>query len=173
MLVIQITLKQWDKSQRTAADSLQRAAIPDCYPVIVPPAYYILGQACVLDLHGDAFPPSRLQNQTETDTVLIDHLQLSGQDVIAASYCRPGLAPVALGDLGPHWLQCKYNKRYSVFESGQFFWRYEEITINAASLDQANEAVFLSSEPGLVYTDIIELDSKPNSTRPSHQGTPP
>ncbi len=38
-LILQIVIKQWDKSQRTEAHERLRAAIPDQFPIIFPPAF--------------------------------------------------------------------------------------------------------------------------------------
>lgn len=52
LLVLQIVIKQWDKSRRTDAHVLQRAAIPNAYPLIFPPAFYVFDDQCIIDQHG-------------------------------------------------------------------------------------------------------------------------
>ena len=41
LLILQIVIKQWDKSQRTEAHERLRATIPDRYRIIFPPAFYV------------------------------------------------------------------------------------------------------------------------------------
>jgi hypothetical protein len=57
------------------------------------------------------------------------------------------------------WIQCKYNCRYSIFESDRYYWLYEEVTLNAVCLKQLNENVFLNTEPAIIYEDFNALDT--------------
>ena len=51
-----------------------------------------------------------------------------------------------IGSLENNWIQCRYNWRYSIFEDEMFYWLYEDITLNAISIDSLNTNVFLSGE---------------------------
>jgi len=64
-----------------------------------------------------------------------------------------------MGSLNNQWIQCKYNHRYSIFESDRYYWLYEEVIVNAVCLSQLNEKAFLHAEPAIVYTDFNDPDN--------------
>lgn len=157
MLVLQIIIKQWDKSQRTAAHVLERTNIPDRYPIIFPPAYYDLNNQCVIDRHGDDIRGKRLKyTQLSNGKIQFDRFQLSLEDKVIA-YCgavQSDKAPSVIGSLNNQWVQCKYTDRYSVFESDFYYWLYEEVTLNAICISEFNENVFINTRPALVFEDF-------------------
>jgi len=61
LLILQIVIKQWDKSQRTEAHKRLRAAIPDTYPIIFPPAFYVFDKRCIIDQQGDDIQGGRVK----------------------------------------------------------------------------------------------------------------
>ena len=80
LLILQIVIKQWDKSQRTAAHVSQRATIPDRYPIIFPPAFYVFDKQCVIDQQGDDIQGNRIKYSQDSDgNIYFDRLRV-GQD---------------------------------------------------------------------------------------------
>lgn len=157
MLVLQIIIKQWDKSQRTAAHVLERTHIPDRYPIIFPPAFYDLHNQCVIDRHGDDVQGKRLKYaQLANGKIQFDRFQLSLEDKVIAYFgaAQSDKAPSVIGSLNNQWIQCKYTDRYSVFESDFYYWLYEEVTLNAICISEFNESVFINTKPALVFEDL-------------------
>jgi len=156
MLVLQIVIKQWDKSQRTAAHVLERANIANRYPIIFPPAFYEFNKQCVIDRHGDDVQGGRLKYAQLADgKIKFDRFQLSLKDNVIAYF--GGAQPDKTANVGTannQWLQCKYTDRYSIFEGGFYYWLYEEVTLNAICIDEFNENVFMDTEPALVFEDF-------------------
>ena len=157
MLVLQIVTKQWDKSQRTAAHVLERANIPNRYPIIFPPAFYEFNKQCVIDRHGDDIQGGRLKYAQLADgKIKFDRFQLSLEDKVIAylGATQPDKAPNVIGSLNNQWVQCRYADRYSIFEGGFYYWLYEEVTLNAICIDEFNDNVFMDTEPALVFEDF-------------------
>ncbi len=157
MLVLQIVTKQWDKSQRTAAHVLERANIPNRYPIIFPPAFYEFNKQCVIDLHGDDVQGGRLKYAQLADgKIKFDRFQLSLEDKVIAylGATQPDKAPNVIGSLNNKWVQCRYADRHSIFEGGFYYWLYEEVTLNAICIDEFNDNVFMDTEPALVFEDF-------------------
>ncbi len=166
MLVLQIVIKQWDKSQRTTVHVLERANIPDRYPIIFPPAFYEFNKLCVIDQHGDDLQGRRVKSaQLANGKIKFDRFQVCLEDKVIEYFGLPksDKAPRVIGSLNNQWVQCKYTDRYSVFESDFFYWLYEEVTLNAICISEFDEQVFLNTEPALVFEDFNDLDS--NATK--------
>ena len=160
ILVLQIVIKQWDKSQRTETHVLNRANIPDKYPIIFPPAFYIFNKRCVIDQHGDDLPGGRVKYSRSADVkIRFDRFQVSLEDKVLEylGTTESDEATGIIGSLDSKWIQCKYNWRYGVFEREMYYWLYEEVTLNAISIPEFNEKVFLDAEPALVYEDLNDL----------------
>ncbi|MFA5018377.1 MAG: hypothetical protein WC504_12575 [Methylobacter sp.] len=157
MLVLQIVTKQWDKSQRTAAHVLERANIPNRYPIIFPPAFYEFNKQCVIDRHGDDVQDGRLKYAQLADgKIKFDRFQLSLEDKVIAylGATQPNKASNVIGSLNNQWVQCRYADRYSIFEGGFYYWLYEEVTLNAICINEFNDNVFMDTEPALVFEDF-------------------
>ncbi|EGW21277.1 hypothetical protein [Methylobacter tundripaludum] len=157
MLVLQIVTKQWDKSQRTAAHVLERANIPNRYPIIFPPAFYEFNKQCVIDRHGDNVQGGRLKYAQLADgKIKFDRFQLSLEDKVIAylGATQPDKASNVIGSLNNQWVQCRYADRYSIFEGGFYYWLYEEVTLNAICINEFNDNVFMDTEPALVFEDF-------------------
>jgi len=161
VLILQIVIKQWDKSQRTEAHERLRANIPDNYTLTFPPAVYVFNQQCIIDRHGDDIQGTRLKYAMDANgNILFDRFQVNAADnVLAYRGAKADAPPHAIGSLHNQWIQCRYNGRYSIFESDRYYWLYEEATLNAIYLDQLNESVFLNTGPALVYKDFNALDA--------------
>lgn len=161
VLVLQIIIKQWDKSQRSEAHKKMRANIPDRYPLIFPPALYVFGSHCVLDQHGDDIQGSRIKYFKDAEgKIKLDRFQITADNTIEYYGSQEKQVPRRIASLNNQWIQCKYNCRYSIFESDMYYWLYEEITLNAVCLNTVNENLFLNAEPDIIYEDLIDLDKK-------------
>ena len=161
LLILQIIIKQWDKSQRTETHTQLRAAIPDRYPLIFPPAYYAFNQQCVIDQQGDDLQGNRLKYSNPThDTLLFDRFQicLTSNRLTYLGEKSTGL-PHEIGNFANQWLQCRYNWRYSIFEADRYYWLYEEVTLNTIRLNKLDTLVFLNTNPAVIYQDISDLNS--------------
>lgn len=154
ILVLQIIIKQWDKSQRTPQHVEQRAKIPNQYPVTFPPAIYVFDEQCVIDSRGDDLLGNRLSySQTNNDMVQLDRFQISLSTKMLEYVAQPspGIAAArALGSLDNAWLQAKYNWRYGVDEGGFYYWLYEEVTLNAMVVNSLDKNLFMDSKPEMV-----------------------
>lgn len=157
MLILQIITQQWDKSQKTTADALERANIPDRYPIMFPTAFYDCNKRCVIDKHGDDRLGGRLKYSLLAGGKLhFDRFQLSLKDqaLVYSGAPKSGTSPLFIGSTDNRWLQCTYTDRYSVFEGGFYYWLYEQVTFNAVSVAEFNENVFMTGQPALVFNDV-------------------
>jgi hypothetical protein len=153
ILVLQIIIKQWDKSQRTPEHVEQRAKIPSHSSLKFPPAIYVLDDKCVIDQQGDDLLGNRLNySQPDSDTIQLDRFQISLSSKILEYVAQPDSHIVArsLGSLDNTWLQCKYNWRYGVDEGGFYYWLYEEVILNAMVVNSLNENLFMNSKPEIL-----------------------
>ena len=168
VLILQIIIKQWDKSQATEAHKRLRAAIPDSYAIRLPPAFYVFDQQCVIDQQGDDIQGGRVKYaKTADETIQFDRFQIGLNDKVMAYYdVKSGETPQIIGALENQWIQCKYTCRYSIFESDRYYWLYEEVTVNAIALSTLKEQVFLSGAPAIVYTDFTDLEKVRKTLQP-------
>lgn len=154
ILVLQIIIKQWDKSQRTEEHVKQRAEIPDQYPINFPPAFYVFNNQCVLDQHGDDWLGDRVScSQGENGRIILDRFKVCLNSKLLEYTGQPDSNndPMTIGSLDNKWIQCKYDWRYSVYEGGFYYWLYEEVILNAISLSELKDEVFLNSTPAIVF----------------------
>ncbi len=161
VLILQIIIKQWDKSQRTDAHVLLRANQADHFPLNFPPAFYALNQQCVIDQRGDDIQGNRLKYSLAANgSLLFDRFQISlVNNSLTYLGANSTISPQELGNLDNQWLQYNYNWRYSIFESDRYYWLYEEVTLNAIHLKQLDELIFLNTKPAIIYNDISELNA--------------
>ncbi|MFT4825610.1 MAG: hypothetical protein ACJAUG_000427 [Halioglobus sp.] len=162
LLIFQVIIKQWDKSQRSPSHVSARAAIPIRCIIAAEPAYFVLNKACIIDQHGDDIPTSIFETGRIKTAVLqdgrirFDRFQVCGDtegDVL--EYLAKGKEPQILGPLNMGWIQCQYNWRYGVEEGGHNYWMYEEVTLNAVRADQLDVDYFLENEPRIIFEDLL------------------
>lgn len=157
VLILQIIITQWDKSQRTETHVSERAKSPDSYPITIPPAFYAFDQQCVIDQHGDDLQGGRVKYcQTTDGKIKLDRFQIDlNSNVLEYSdTSETDEKTKTIGSLENNWIQCKYNWRHSIYEDDMFYWLYEDITLNAISISALNENVFLKTKPAIVYEDL-------------------
>ena len=154
VLILQIIIKQWDKSQRTEAHVSERANKPDRCPIKIPPAFYVFDKQCVIDQHGDDLQGGRVKySQTPEGNVRLDRFQIDLNTNVLQyrDTSKTDEETKVIGSLENSWIQCKYSWRYSIFEGEMFYWLYEDITLNATCIKSLDENVFMNSEPAIAY----------------------
>lgn len=161
LLIVQAIVKQWDKSQRTLAHRMARSKIPDRQAVLMPPAVYAFDKRLLLDMHGQ-YEYGRVKCQViGVDKIRCDRLQvdLTGRDVTYLDAPKSAQAPRFIGRLEKGiWLQCKYNWRYSVYRNDFYYWLYEDVILNVALVNEYEEAVFINTDPAIVFEDFDLVD---------------
>ena len=120
ILVFQIIIKQWDKSQRTEECVEQRAGIPDQYLINFPPAFYALDNQCVINQHGDYVLGNRvIYSQGADGKFKSDRFQI-GLNNKVLEYTGKSDSDNGceiIGSLDKKGIQRKYDCRYTVYES--------------------------------------------------------
>ncbi len=160
-LVVQTVIRQWDKSQLSAADSQTRRALADRYPVNVPPAVALFDGEIILDQHGDDVMGNRIRYQlTDARQFLIDRCCFSLPTQTLTIKQPPEGQPVQLS-MADGWVQCHYQWRYKVFEGGFYYWLYEAVTLNACFIQRPAEDIFLQTEPIRQFTLFLQNQQNP------------
>lgn len=153
-LAVQIVIQQWDKGQSSEVDAKARADMPDRLPVEEPNARYLFDHQVVLDQHGDDVMGNRIQYElTDRGRFIIDRLRFDLNNKTLEYIAQPDsmLPTEPVADLSTGWVQCRYHWRYKVYEGGQHYWLYENITINAGFVDSLKQDLFIASEPVRVF----------------------
>lgn len=167
LLIFQITIKQWDKGQNTPSHQSARNALPTAFSIVTKPAFSVFNTPCILEQHGDdiatnVFSKGRIRTSVlSTDRVMLDRFQIvNGSEGFVLEYLASGVgglqqSPQVLGQLDGNWIQARYTWRYSVLESEQIYWMYEEVTLNAmcAKEETFAEDCFLNTKPNVVFQD--------------------
>ena len=160
ILVFQIVIKQWDKGNSSPEHVAARAEIPVRYSVATKPAYYVLDKPCIIDQHGDdistnVFKNGRIKYGMLADgRIRFDRFQIRGNeggDIL--EYVSEDKRCQIVGPLNQGWIQCQYSWRYSVEEADMRYWMYEEVTLNAACLDELDAECFLKTEPAIALNE--------------------
>ncbi|MEH6448090.1 MAG: hypothetical protein V7765_05430 [Oleispira sp.] len=169
LLIFQITIKQWDKGQNSTTHQNARNALPSVFPITAKPTLSIFNCECILDQHGDdivtnVFSHGRIRAAVSSpDRVKFDRFEIVNSPtglVLEYSDKGQGLGNgespniQVLGPLNEQWIQARYNWRYSVLESNQIYWMYEEVTLNAMCVEAFDSHAFLKTEPRIVFNDI-------------------
>jgi hypothetical protein len=145
LLLLQITIKQWDKSQRTQAHEQLRSAMPTQHAIIFPPAFHAFDDQCIIDQHGGHLQADRLKYSKQANLIYFDRY-LINLDTLSLTYRDPNADQPTqiIGCLNNQWLQSHYQCRYSVYESDMYYWLYEDVSLNAFySTEGLDEQVFL------------------------------
>ncbi len=153
ILVLQIIIKQWDKSQRTAMHIEERAKIPDQYQILFPPAMYVFEKQCIIDQRGDDLLGNRLHySQLHNGAIQLDRFQINMSKLSLHYQAQPDSSneSTLVGSIDNRWLQCKYDWRYGIDEGGFYYWLYEEVTLNAICVDILSEDIFMEYEPASI-----------------------
>lgn len=169
-LLLQLVLKQWDKSQRQPEQQAAITSKPAVYPISSQPEFMLFDTPCVLDQHALDF--------TQAPLDIIDAQLLSTKDagrVITKTVLQDGRAKLDrfiishtaqtfhlayedeegmvtdIGHLENGWIQAKYEWRYRVEKNNEIYWQYEEVTLNAAWVNTINADEFLQQPPAIAF----------------------
>ncbi|PCJ30534.1 MAG: hypothetical protein COA90_08970 [Gammaproteobacteria bacterium] len=145
--ILQLVIKQWDKSQQTEQHAKARAALPDSYALSREKAFYAFDQRCIIDQQGDDIMGDRLSySQPDSDTLQVDcfQLSLSNKTLKFTGLEEFNLPACLLGSLEEKNIQYSYTWRKRVYQGGFHYWLYEEVTLNAAFVASVDENVFVN-----------------------------
>lgn len=167
-LILQIAIKQWDKSQRSPEHIASRAAAPDCFIVVNKPEFLILDKQCLIDQHtidfihspavinqcGRALKKAMLADgSVKLDRFIIAKNSKSNE--LTLSYQKDKEAPLEIGSLPNCGVKAQYHWRHRVEKDNQIFWLYEEVTLNAVLIDDFDKNthtnVFLDSQAQTIF----------------------
>lgn len=158
-LIIQIILRQWDKSQLSAAHQQARQALPDRYPVSAS-ARPLAGGEVILDQQGDDLTGNRIRFQLTSDQAfLVDRfrIDLKARTVEFKSRLTTDELPVLLTTVNDGWIQCRYQWRYRVEHDEQIFWLYEEIIVNMGFATDLEPNIFMSQPPEHSFDNLMQI----------------
>ena len=145
-LVLQLCTKTWEKSQRGPEDIAARAQLPNAHLIQAKPHFLIFEMPCVLDNHtGRDIKKAMLAD----GSIKLERFIISPNHELA--YQADKQAAEVIGNLNEGWIQAKYEWRYSVEEDSKIFWRYEEVTLNAAIVDDLVDDYFLELPASLSF----------------------
>jgi len=161
LLIFQITIKQWDKSQNTPSHQCARAAIPSIYSINTKPTFSVFNKPCILEQHGDDIPTNVFSDGRvkisilSNDRVMFDRFQVvNDSNGFVLEYLVKEKKTQTLGQLNQDWIQARYNWRYSVIEAKQLYWMYEEVSLNTVYLEEFDADYFLKTKPSIVFNDL-------------------
>jgi hypothetical protein len=161
MLILQVIINQWDKSQRTKKHISDRLNRPNRYPIIMPPAFYAFENRCVIDQHvGDNQDDSLKYSQTTKNNLIFYRFKINlNNNILKYNHSSGTKEKIKkIGSLDNNWIQCRYNWRFSTFKNKMYYWLYEDITLNAICINTLDENVFLNIEPVIIYEDFEFID---------------
>ena len=166
-LVFQVTIKQWDKSQRSPEHEAARATAPEQFPIDASAQFLVFDTPCIIDQHTFASSQSNDQvsltsAQTNTQRPLkkamladgaikLERLVIAKQEDgdLAVSYQEDNSDPIFIGhlyaDRNNHWIKVKYQWRYRLENDTEIFWQYEEVTVNIALAENMDKQYFLNN----------------------------
>ncbi|HBA66785.1 MAG TPA: hypothetical protein DCZ48_11540 [Methylococcaceae bacterium] len=155
--IVQAIIKQWDKSRQSETDFLERAAMPDRYPVVSPKVVDMRERHLLLDRHGGDEYRKIACSLLADQSLICDRLLLNPDNgnVVYLGTPNQNRPPRRLCKLADgNWLQCRYNWRYRVHRDGWFYWLYEEVILNVALTESLKETIFIDSPPSSVFEDF-------------------
>ncbi|CAH0991244.1 hypothetical protein SIN8267_01346 [Sinobacterium norvegicum] len=157
-LIFQLHILQWHKGQRSAAEQAARAATPTRYAIDQQPQYFVLDSACVIDQHGDdtansIYPNGRIHTAMLKDgSIRLDRFIIRPEQQGPTLYYSDNKhKPIAIGTLNNGWLEAVYHHRYAVEQDNEIFWLYEQVTLNAACVEDYHRDYFLKNTPVLQF----------------------
>ncbi len=148
-LILQVIIRQWDKSQRSEQYAQARKALPNRYSVRTPPAKSLFEDRVIIDQHGDDLMGNRLQYQLVDNHLLIDRFRfdLNSRTIEFKDQLKADTTPIQLSKIVNGWQQLQYHWRYRVEHKKQIFWLYESVILNATYSEGVDEGLFVKSSP--------------------------
>lgn len=157
IVIVQIIIQQWDKSQREPHHVEARTKLPNTRVLGRDTSFYICDQHCIIDKQGDDVLGNRLSYKYSDDNLLqIDRFNIDlSTTMIAYTGQENSVRPAQiLASIDNNFIQCQYQWRYRVFEGGFYYWLYELVTINAISVDTLQETIFVQNKPKQVFDNL-------------------
>lgn len=156
-LILQVIIRQWDKSEMTGQVAQARSALPNGYPVNIPPAKLLFEDRVIIDQHVDDLLGNRLQYQLVDNFLLIDRFRfdLTTQSVEFKSKLTADVEPVQLTKMTEGWQQFQYQWRYRVEYNKQIFWLYESVVLNVAYSNYFDENIFVNNLPNQQHDNLL------------------
>lgn len=156
-LVLQIIIRQWDKSQLSEQHKQAREDLPDQYPLSSATVALSDGRI-MLDQHGDDISGNRINYQLiDENSFLIDRFRfdLKAKTVEFKSRLQVGEPPILLTTINEGWIQCQYQWRYRVEEGGFIYWLYENVVINVGFFNEIDTNVFIDKPPQQRFESLV------------------
>lgn len=138
-------------------DSQARNALPNRYPIKIPPAKSLFNGEIIIDQHGDDLLANRLQYQLVDNYFLIDRFRfnLTTQIVEFKTKLNADATPIQLPKDTTGWQQYQYQWRYRIEYNQQIFWLYESVILNAAYSESFDEELFLKTQPDQQFDNLL------------------
>ena len=115
--------------------------------------FFILNEPCLIDQHGAVRPLKKAMladGAVKLERFLIN--ERDGQFTLSyQSDPQDANSIIEIGCLNDAWICAKYEWRSPVEKEGEFFWQYEEITLNAIYANDYETHLFLVNSPSLVF----------------------
>ena len=156
-LILQIIIRQWDKSQLSEKHKQLRKDLPERYPISSSASVISDGQI-MLDQHGDDVTGNRIRYQLiDENSFLIDRLRINliSKTVEFKSRLHADEPPMQLTTINGGWIQCQYQWRYRVEEGGFIYWLYEKVIINISFLNEMDINVFIDKPPQQIFENLL------------------
>ena len=156
-LILQVIIRQWDKSQMTGHAIQAREALPNRYPIKLPPAKSLFDDRVIIDQQGDDLLGNRLQYQFVDNHLLIDRFRfdLTAKTVEFKSKLSADTQPVQLAKIDSDWQQFHYQWRYRMEYNKQIFWLYESVILNVAYSNNFDENIFVNNLPSQLHDNLL------------------
>jgi len=167
---IQAICTRWNKPSRGGTDALPRNCVPEAVsfppPASAPkPGNYVFHRSTFTDKNGFAAPTSSSLGATpycppntggitlsfENDALHVAYQWDRGQGAPERYSARVEPFRLAPGQ----WGRVRYNGRLSDFDNGT--WWYEKWVYNVGLFSSPPPSVFVTTEPGKVFTQIAHL----------------
>ena len=170
-LVFQVTIKQWDKSQRSLECVSARADVSTAYPIVKSAQFLVFDTPCIIDQHtfssiktDEHSSLKAIQNierplkkaMLSDGAIKLERVILSKQEDgdLAVSYQKEQAEPILIAHLKPcvqqGWIQVKYQWRYRIEKANEIFWQYEEVTMNIALNKDIDKDYFVNTKAAVI-----------------------
>lgn len=157
-LILQIIIRQWDKSQLSEQHKKAREDLPDRYP-LNPSGFILQEEQITLDQQGDDISGNRIRYQVTDDYFLIDRfrIDLKAKTVEFKPRLQADEPPIFLTKIDKGWVKFEYQWRYRVEEGGFIYWLYEKVVVNICFLNEFDSNVFIDKPAQQCFENLLEI----------------
>jgi len=163
-LVLQVHLKQWDKSQNTPHHASIRDQYEPLQSIQENAQFYLLDNPTILEqkainylvnekVRHEADAGRKLVKAKRANgTVQLDRfiLEKDGEKVLLSYETKSG-EQTLIGDLTNGWIQARYEWRYPIEDKEHMYWLYEEVILNAACCENLSSDHFIDTPPSVTF----------------------